>query len=221
IVLNSLAEEQTGANLHRGTGSFVKALDTHGLPGFFSGDKSPQSVQLEEWGPLYLAESDTAESSKDAAGGNEDQPDRERIIDYELESYHRFLLELGRLHAGAPLPDIVGEVAFDDLKRVPEEPPLLTPTLQETLRRIAPQLRQPTTRVEIIVWSTTPSPSAWERAALQAQQLRQEALAFLQLDARTADRLTSAAKTWISSTVARPGTSIVLRRTKLVLPNDQ
>ncbi|MEZ6064742.1 MAG: flagellar motor protein MotB [Planctomycetaceae bacterium] len=44
IVLNSLAEEQTGAKLHRGTGSFVQALNNMGMPGFFTGEVSPQSA---------------------------------------------------------------------------------------------------------------------------------------------------------------------------------
>ena len=35
IVINSLAREQTGANLYTGTGSFVNAMNASGLPGRF------------------------------------------------------------------------------------------------------------------------------------------------------------------------------------------
>ena len=210
IVLNSLAEEQSGANLHRGTGSFVQALQSMGLPGFFQGDNSPQSVQLEEWGPLYLPAS---ESNEPGPGGDgSDEMDRRRIIDFEIESYHRFLNEIARLHTTDTLPDVVAEVTFDDLQTVPAAAPLLGAGLRESLRQIAPQIHQTTTRVEIVVWATTPSASAWERAVSQANQIRQEAIRFLRLDARTAERVIASARVWISSTTARPGSSIVLRR---------
>ena len=213
IVLNSLAEEQSGANLHRGTGSFVQALQTYGLPGFFSGEKSPQSVQLQEWGPLYITPS---ESDADGKGGDgDDDTDRRRVVDFELESFHRFLHELERLHEATPLPDVLAEANFDDLERVPADPPLLGAGLRETLRQLAPQMRRPETRIEIIVWTTTPAPSAWERAVRQSTQLRDEAIRFLQLDAAAATRVTASARTWISSTVTRPGASIVLRRVAL------
>ena len=40
IVLNSFAKDQTGANMHSGTGSFVNAMSTSGLPGHYPGDRS-------------------------------------------------------------------------------------------------------------------------------------------------------------------------------------
>lgn len=213
IVLNSLAEEQSGANLHRGTGSFVQALQTYGLPGFFSGEKSPQSVQLQEWGPLYITPSDSQEEG--SGGDAEDNTDRRRVVDFELESFYRFLNELERLHAATPLPDVLAEATFDDLSRVPSEAPLLGAGLRETLRQLAPQMRRPETRIEIVVWTTTPAPSAWERAVRQSLELRQEAVRFLQLDSDSAARVTASARTWISSSVTRPGASIVLRRVDL------
>ena len=38
IVLNSLAKEQTGANMYSGTGSFVSAFSNSGLPGDLFGE---------------------------------------------------------------------------------------------------------------------------------------------------------------------------------------
>ena len=46
IVMNSLAEEQTGAKLYSGTGSFIRAVRTMGMPGMFPSDKSSRMEQF-------------------------------------------------------------------------------------------------------------------------------------------------------------------------------
>ena len=53
IVLNSLAKEQTGANMHSGTGSFVNAFSSTGLPGHLSGSRSSDVIQQEAQKPIY------------------------------------------------------------------------------------------------------------------------------------------------------------------------
>src|SRR5581483_8996155 len=51
IVLSTLGKDQTGVNLYNGTGSFRKALDSFGLPGFFSSSSMP--IQLSYPSPHY------------------------------------------------------------------------------------------------------------------------------------------------------------------------
>src|SRR5947209_7064065 len=53
IVLSTLGKDQTGVNLHNGTGSFRQALDAFGLPGLFS--TSSRVIPLETASPRYHA----------------------------------------------------------------------------------------------------------------------------------------------------------------------
>ena len=53
IVLNSLADEQTGANLHAGTGSFIQALESGGLGGGTMA-KSRRAFQQGEAAPKFI-----------------------------------------------------------------------------------------------------------------------------------------------------------------------
>jgi hypothetical protein len=54
IVLNSLAKEQTGAKLYAGTGSFVSAVSSFGMPGSAPGDNSRHVIKIEEPVPTYV-----------------------------------------------------------------------------------------------------------------------------------------------------------------------
>jgi hypothetical protein len=66
--------------------------------------------------------------------------------------------------------------------------------------------------IEITVWATTPSQSAWTRAAKQAEQIRQEAIRYLNIETSQRNRITANGRTWISSTLKRPSVTITLRQ---------
>ncbi len=217
IVLNSLAEDQTGANLYRGTGSFVIALDSMGLPGIFNRSKSAQAVQMSEWGPLYVTPNESEDQDDQRPGGSDEDNDRRRVVDYELEAFQRFLNELGRVHEMRALPDVIGEVAFDHMTPLPARGPLLGEELKESVRQAAPVLQRPGYTVEVVVWATSPGADAWKRAASNAAQLKEELVQFLQLDGTAAAKIRSSGRPWISSTVARPSASILLRREEPLL----
>ena len=53
IVLNSFAKDQTGANMHSGTGSFVNAVSSIGLPGVSPGNRSHLVVEKKAAAPIY------------------------------------------------------------------------------------------------------------------------------------------------------------------------
>ena len=109
IILCSLAEEQTGANLHKGTGSFVKAMQSAGMPGTFSGDGASKVVENSYTSPLYLAtDLDDNPPEKDPSGPDEEN--EMRVIDRDSEEYQRFLNELDRLSQIENLPEVEGEV---------------------------------------------------------------------------------------------------------------
>lgn len=211
IVLNSLAEEQTGANLHSGTGSFVKALKSFGVPGIFSSQLSAQAFQLEAPAPLYIVPADEDEDVTNKSTGDEHTIDRQRIIDREHEDFQRFLNEVDRWHEISMEPSVDGEVAFDLFAKLETETGRAPPELLSAARQVAPVLRRDGYEAEIIVWATTPSMTAWPRAIKQADKLKQEVAEYLQLKAPD-EKLKSSGRSWGSKTAKRPSVSLVVRR---------
>lgn len=213
IVLNSLAEEQTGANLHAGTGSFVRALQSFGVPGIFSSELSSQAFQLNEPAPLYIVPAPEPDDTPKQATGIDETDDRQRIIDYEHEDFQRFLHEIDHWHQVRPDPPVDGEVAFDLFSPLGREGVLSTPELYSAVRQTSGVLRRDGFEAEIIVWATTPSATAWTRASLQAKAVRDELATYLQLPPEDT-RLRATARPWSSPTERRPSVSLIVRRLK-------
>ena len=237
IVLNSLAKEQTGANIHAGTGSFISVTDSLGLPGIFGKDMSRYPLQFHEPSPLYIVPD---RDDLGNASGPDDVPDTTWVRDREQEEFERFLLEIDRLHHVQQLAEATGEVTFDRMSRLPQEPPLLDQQMREMMIPLAPLLNRPDYEIEIVVWSTTPSKSAWKRSVRQANELRNEAVRLLRKGV-TSDRsalvqslahdseqtapggllgfgpqdsqkLIATGKPWMYSDVKRPAASVTVRR---------
>jgi hypothetical protein len=211
IVLNSMAEEQTGADLYSGTGSFNSALSSHGVSGAFSNSRSSKSFQQNSVAPLYMV-GDPEQQDFGNGVGPDDTDDAGRIIDREEEQFSRFLSEIQRVSSTKREPDIAAEVSFDVLGKIPSEGRLMSPELEETLKQVRTVFRSKEYAVEITVWATTPSQSAWTRAVNQATEIRNETITFLKLEPGKEQRITATGRTWISSELKRPAVSITLRR---------
>jgi len=211
IVLNSLAEEQSGANLHSGTGSFVKALQSFGVPGIFSSRLSSQAFQLEAPAPLYIVGADDPGDSSSKTSGADGDDDRQRIIDREQEEFQRFLNEVDRWHDVSSQRPIEGEVAFDLFAKLGQDETLAPPELLSAARQIATTLRRDGYEAEIVVWATTPSMTAWTRAVRQAHTLQKELSTYLRLE-QSSVKLKSSGKPWGSATAKRPIVSLIMRR---------
>ncbi|MEZ6062797.1 MAG: flagellar motor protein MotB [Planctomycetaceae bacterium] len=214
IVLNSLAEEQNGAALHAGTGSFMESASRFGLPGSILNQKSNQPFQLTNTSPKFVVPDEDNRESESAGTGPDDDPDDRRIIDRQKEDFHRFLQEVRRINHLTPEAGVAGEVSFDILARLPKEGRLMTNDLKTALNGIGPMLRQADYAVEITVWATTPSKSAWSRAVSQSEQLMKETVEYLRLPPSQIARLKASAQPWISKTVKRPTVSVKLTRLK-------
>ena len=212
IIMNSLAKEQTGANVHAGTGSFVRALSSLGLPGRVPSHNSSNAVTRPETNPLYIVP-DLDDNPPDvAASGPDDDPDDLRVIDREAEQFHRFMTEMERLMIVAPQPSVSGEVVFDFFDRLQAQAPFLRDVHLRAFSPIIPQLRQEGYRLEVVVWATTPGETAWLRATRQAAAVADQIADLVQLSPAQRPRLTSAGRVWISSTEKRPVISIIVRR---------
>ncbi len=217
IVLCSLAEDQTGANLHNGTGSFVRALDGLGLPGAFSGETTSKAVQLQATSPLYLVPAPDQETDQNASGPD-DNDNGMRVIDREKEEYQRFLNEMDRMFQVDPLPETNGEATFDFFKKLNPQPPYLPDSYNSILAQVVPLTRRKTHRVEFIVWATTPSRSAWQRAAEEAGQIAKDIATSARLTPEQRDRLQAIGKPWMYTDIKRPVISIVVRKVSPATP---
>lgn len=215
IVLCSLAEEQTGANLHAGTGSFVRALDGFGLPGAFSKDTSSRAVSLSHAGPLYVVSEPGQEPDKESKGPDETDNGL-RVIDREQEEMQRFVNEMNRLAQVKKLPTNQGEVSFDFFNALSTSEPLLPKSFDSVMVQLVPLLNNPAYRIDLVVWATTPSRSAWTRAARQAARITREIEAKAGHSTGQQTGLRGVGKPWLYSDVKRPVFSIVVRRVSTV-----
>lgn len=214
IVLNSLAEEQTGANLHAGTGSFMKSVDKFGLAGKVKSELSAQAFQQEAVAPQYVVPDPEGRPPEKGSRGPDDDGDNQRIIDRAKDDYQRFLQQLRQVNNLEQERDITGEVSFDIMQKFPEESEgtMINEELRAALTGVGPMLRRNDYAVEITVWATTPSQSAWGRAVKQASLLEREAVQLLRLIPTQRPRVTAVGRPWISRDVKRPVVSVTLRR---------
>lgn len=199
IVLNSLAKEQTGANLHAGTGSFVSAGNKLGLSGTLSSEHSKLAVQFEEPSPFYQAE----------AGENED-PNTLRILDRENEEFQRLLNELDRFYQVDNLPSTRGAIVFDIFQKLKKGDEPLCPNGRKMLNQTRAMLTRPNYEVEVVVWATTPSPTAWLRAFKQAKLIAKQFSQEVGLGPEMRKRLRPVARPWLFSDEKRPTMSVVV-----------
>ena len=212
IVLNSLATEQTGANLHSGTGSFVQVGDSAGVPGMFATGQSALPVQMEEASPIYIVSEDENAEPDAAPNGPDKDGDAYMVKDREQDELQRFMQDMEELHKAKEESGVAGEVAFDRMPPLPREQSPMDALMQEQLLRFAPIMRRRGYELEVRVWATTPAPTAWLRAANQAQELHAGITTFLKLRTDQAKSISVSASPWHSSDVKRPAVSFLLRR---------
>ncbi|MEZ5944372.1 MAG: flagellar motor protein MotB [Planctomycetaceae bacterium] len=210
IVLNSLASEQTGANLHSGTGSFVEVSDSHGVAGIFRMGLSRYSLEMEASSPIYPVGGNDEETQSGV--GSDEDADTIWIRDRVMNEYEQFLTQMERFHKTRPDSTVVGEVTFDRLTPLPHPAGTLDPSLKRQLAQLLPILAQGDYELKIVVWSTTPGESAWNRAVLQAADLRRAAIHYLNLPPDQQHLVSCTARPWFSSTIKRPSMSIQVRK---------
>lgn len=215
IVLCSMAEDQTGMNLYTGSGSFIASLGSGGFGGAFPGNKSDRAVQFAETMPLYMVDDESQEHSTDNRGPD-DKENEIAVRDREQEEFTRCLNEIER---NAKLQDedsTVGETVFDFFEKLNPEPPYLSAELSEISLRILPLLRRGGHRIELIVWSPTPAPSARKRTSKEAQVIVEELLAGAALDSAMRKNIIGISRTWAYKDQKRPVISVVVQKTKRV-----
>jgi hypothetical protein len=219
IVLCSLAEEQTGADLYSGTGSFVKAIESAGLPGKLQSPTSSKVIDKPYTGPHYVAE-DLEKREPDPRPSGPDEDNDLRSLDRELEGYQRFLGELGRLARLEELATKEGEVTLDFFNVLPANPPYLSPPYREAFQRILPALRREGHQLDVVVWAPSPRPTTWAKAARQAVGIVDEVTKMGRLSADQRSRVRSVGRSWLYRQAKRPVMSVIIRKVDNDLPTN-
>ncbi|MGI9516978.1 MAG: flagellar motor protein MotB [Pirellulaceae bacterium] len=209
IVLNTLAKEQTGANLHAGTGSFITAINSMGLPGLFSGDSSKQVTQMQDASPKYMVNDD--QDSDDPSGHGPDDEDNElRVVDRDMENMQRVIVELEQQFQVELTSLETSSVAFDLFDRLGKDENILPASARKVLAQSMGTMSRPGYRMEVNLWSPTPSATALARTTKQAFQVRQAIRREFPVLNRRDDAIRATANLWPHSDDRRPIMSIIL-----------
>ena len=201
IVLSVLASSQEGG-FKKGTGSFVRALDTFGLSGLF--DRSPEAVDFDAVSPHYQV----GEGATGDRGGLEDREEKSgEVNDYEQERLTRALQELRRqFDASQPQRQVIGVAVVPFQTPLNPEPPHLTEEHRSKIIELLPALLDQGRRVYVEVGVAETNAAALAQAAQAAVAIKGE---IAQLARRSPGEL----KHLIPLGRTRPGegTSLALR----------
>ncbi len=217
IVLNSFSKEQTGANLYSGTGSFMQSSSASGLPGGFFGNKSRITTLKKAPSPVYAVESDKEKSDGADPYGPDSNPDSERIIDRQTESFKRFLTNIDKNYSvkeEAPTKNQIVLDSFENLSRRDEKKTY--GPLEKNAIRIASEaimkLGSGDFKLEVVVWARMPGEKALLRSMDNAYKIQDQIDAIFTLTADQRSRLSVTAKPWLFSDAIRPRISFVISR---------
>lgn len=208
IVLNSLAKEQTGANMHSGTGSFVNAFASSGSPGDLAGDRSSEMLQQEAQKPIYALAENLQDSEKKI--GPDDENERQRIINREKEAFQKFLAQLEKQLDLKTLRSIENQVVFDSFERPDPKTGKLSLHAVKLISESVNKLRDPDVTMEIILWADMPSASSLGRKMNQSNDLRDEVERTFWMRSDQKSRIRYRVKPWLFTDAKRPYLSVVL-----------
>jgi hypothetical protein len=208
IVLNSLAEEQTGANMHSGTGSFVNAFSSSGQPGHVFGSRSSDVIQQKSQKPIYALAKNMDKSDKNIGPDEVDKV--KSVLDHEKEQFQKFLSELDNqldLNSLAPIED---QVAFDSFEGPDPTTGKMSLHAVQLLSEAVTKLRQPDVTLEIVLWADMPSASSVKRKLDKSVELRKEVERTFWMQADQKKRIRYRVKPWLFADAKRPYMSVIL-----------
>lgn len=201
IVLSTLAKDQTGLSLYRGTGSYKKAINSLGVPGLMK--YAYKSVELSEAAPRYTIEN-LDPKSKPA--------EPHQLADGELEQFQAFLFDLSQSNEVKRKEREQARAAVDIHSRINNQPPYLKEKQTSQLISVISLVREANYRAEIIVWAPTPADSMLARSVKIAEQIRQELLEEISLPEEYRDRVIAVSQPWRFKDIKRPVFSVVISR---------
>ena len=209
IVLNSLAKEQTGANMHSGTGSFVNAFSAAGQPGHLTGSRSADVIQQASQKPIY-ALAENLDKNDDQNVGPDDTDEKQRVIDRDKEQFQKFLTELEQQLDLRNLPKIEDQVVFDSFERPDPETGKLSMHAVKLISQAVTKLREPDVTMEIVLWADMPRGSSLKRKLDESVKLRREVETKFWMKSSQRSRIRYRVKPWLFADAKRPYLSVIL-----------
>ena len=197
--------------MYKGTGSFVRAMNTLGLSGHITGDGSQLAITQDYTHPDYIAPSDGPSDEQQALGPDED-PNDIRVIDRESDDFERFINELERISRVDAAADTKSAAVFDFFTPLGKSAPRLSSAYHKSLADVLPLFYRPGYVVDVVVWATSPSPAARKRATLAAADVADELARLARLDATRRQKLSSSGRPWVDPDAQRPVMSVQVRR---------
>ncbi len=207
IVLSTLGKDQTGVSLEKGLESWRESRANFGLGGLFA--TSSNVVKGDAPAPNYHGADDAA-----GEGGGPDADKGPRGRDAEQERLNRFLAEMDRQFKVDKMPRVAGSATVDFFDPLGPAPPYLTARQAEVVGQVLPLLGRDDYRVTLVVWATTPSDTAWARAAEQARLVADELAAAADLSPPARARLVAVGQTWRYPGFQRPVLSLTIAKTE-------
>ena len=210
IVLNSLAKEQTGANMYNGTGSFVTAFAKSGTPGGMTGNRSRDMIQQTQQSSVYaLAGNLDKNVDPDNVGPDEDGH-RERIADRDKEQFQKFLAEIEKKFGLNSEPPIRNQVVFDSFSSFNRKTGSLSPHALQLASETIPKLRKGDTKLEIVLWATMPSKRIIDKTLEKSLLVKKQIEESYWLKPQEKQKIRYTVKPWLFSDAKRPIISFVI-----------
>ncbi len=217
IVLNSFAKDQTGANMHSGTGSFVNAVSSIGLPGQRPGKRSQLVVTKTAPAPLYAVSDPNEDRESRNRLGPDSDVDQKRVIDRQSDNFKRFLSEMNRQHTVEEQLPTRSQIVLDSFENLAKHKGEdLTKPLKQNAIQIASeaigQLTRDDFELEIVVWATMPSRNAMKSSMETAMAIQKQIDRSFSLSPAQRSRMSTSAKPWLFVDTTRPRVSFILSR---------
>ena len=213
IVLNSLATEQTGANMYAGTGSFVTAFSKSGTAGGSPGNRSSDMIQQKEQAPIYALAENLDKNQQEGDVGPDDTDSKDRVIDREKEQFQKFLTDMEKKFGVNSKPPVVNQVVFDSFMPFDREDNSLSEHAIELAAQMIPKLRQSNAKLEVIVWARMPSRSELDRKLAASYTIKAEIERLFWITPKMQPQICYTVKPWLFSDAKRPVISFVTSET--------
>ena len=211
IVINSLSKDQTGANLHSGTGSFVSAVSSIGIPGTVPGQASKLVNPRDAPSPIYALSENLKKDGEDSVGPDPEN-NHEKVIDRDKESYQRFLYEIERVFELQQQPSKTGQIAFDSFEPFDLKTGSLSKHAIQLAAETVPLLQNPDSSLEIIVWVPVPSNTVINKMLIKSEQVKKEIESKFWTKSNWKSRLRITVKPWLFTDAKRPVITFVVAK---------
>ncbi len=213
IVLNSLAKDQTGAKMYSGTGSFVNAIKSIGVPGDYSGDRSGTVIEKTAPSPVYAVRNDKDNPNNERGIGPDDESDKQRILDRQSDQFQRFLNEMERQFSVNEYDPTRKQIVLDSWERLGKtEKDLLGEKAIHVATEAISQIGNPNVEIELIVWADMPSPKSIQKAMDRSVLAQQQIDRLFNFTPEQRSRVRFSAKPWLFVDSKRPITSVVVSK---------